>query len=101
MLMDRKFDGPADEFYGSPHIAAIQHRLADMIATAEPGKDWNYWRQADQHPNRVEQVRRRLQQSPAWPTMPPDTRRQFVQDFLAPLIPTEGLLEELIHTHQS
>jgi len=40
MLMDRKCD--------CPHSAAVQHCLADMIA-AEPGKDSNSWRQAEQH----------------------------------------------------
>jgi hypothetical protein len=95
--MDRKFDLPADGLFGSPHIAAIRHRLADVIAAAEPGKGWDRWRQADPHPDLVEQVRRHLQQLPAWPTMPRGSRRQFVQDLLAPLIPSEALLQELVH----
>jgi hypothetical protein len=49
MLMEPKFDGPPDEFSGSPHIAAIQHRLADMLADAEPDKNWGLWRRADDH----------------------------------------------------
>lgn len=95
MLMDRKFDCPPDEFFGSPHIAAVQHRLVDMMAAAEPEKDWNHWRQAEHHPHRVDQVRQYLQQSSAWSTMPLDARRQFVYDLFAPLIPGDSLLQDL------
>jgi hypothetical protein len=101
MLMDRKFDCPADEFFGSPHIAAIQHSLADMLAAAEPHKDWNLWRQADHQPHRVEQIRDHLRQSRSWPTMQPETRRQYVLDLLAPLIPSDVLLDELVNITNS
>ena len=70
MLMDRKFSR-LDEFSGSPHIAAIQNRLADMIAAAEPGKHWDHWRQAEHHPDRVQQIRRYLQRTAAWPACHP------------------------------
>lgn len=102
MLMERKFDGPADEFFGSPHIAAIQHSLADMLAAAEPHKDWNLWRRAEHQPHRVEQIRDHLRQSGSWwPTMQPETRRQYVQDLLAPLIPSDELLDELVNITNS
>jgi hypothetical protein len=32
MLMRRKFDGPADDCFGSPYIASIQHRLVDALS---------------------------------------------------------------------
>jgi hypothetical protein len=66
-----------------------------MIAAAEPSKDWNSWGQAEHHPHRVEQIRHYLQQSPAWPTMPQETRHHFVRDLLAPLTPSDALLDEL------
>ncbi|GGK94637.1 hypothetical protein GCM10011588_06280 [Nocardia jinanensis] len=96
--MDRKFDGPPDVFFGSPFIAVVQHRLLDMIAEADPAKeqDWHRWRQAEHHPHRVKQVRNYLQGVKGWPTMTADTRRQFVRDLFAPLLPSEDLLEELM-----
>lgn len=97
MLMDRKFCR-LDEFSGSPHIATIQHRLADMIAAAEPGTPWDHWRQAEHHRDRIQQIRRYLQQEAAWPAMPASVRRQFVQDLLAPLTASDALLEELVST---
>lgn len=96
MLFEIKFDEmPADAFLGSPHIAAVQHRLIDMLTDAEPNKRWDQWRQADQHPHRVDYIRRHIEQSTVWPTMPAEARRQYVQDLLAPLIPSQELLEEL------
>jgi hypothetical protein len=56
MLTDRKLTR-LDEFAGSPHIATIQHRLADMIASAEPGKPWDHWRQAEHHQDRIQLIR--------------------------------------------
>jgi hypothetical protein len=53
------------------------------------------WRQADRHPDRVEQVRQYLRKVDAWRAMPADIKRRFVEDLLAPLIPTDELLEEL------
>jgi hypothetical protein len=100
MLIDRKLSR-LDEFSGSPHIATIQHRLADMIAAAEPGKHWDHWRQAEHHPDRIHQIRRYLQQSTAWPAMPPSARRQLVQNLLAPLTPSDALLDELTSTEPS
>jgi transposase-like protein len=79
MLFEVKFDEtPADTFLGSPHIAAIEHRLIDMLTDAEPTKRWDEWRRADRHPHRVEKIRRHLQQSTAWPNTSIDMRRQSV-----------------------
>jgi hypothetical protein len=37
MLFNRKFDGPEDEYFGSPFIALVQHKLADALAAAGSG----------------------------------------------------------------
>lgn len=52
MLMDGKFDGPEDQYVGSPFIATVQHKLVDALAVAEPAKDWASWRDASGHPDK-------------------------------------------------
>ena len=68
MLNGSANSGRLDEFpLGSPHIAAIQNRLADMIAAAEPGKHSDHWRRRNITQNRVQQIRRYLQRTAASP----------------------------------
>jgi hypothetical protein len=42
MLFTRKFDGPTDEFFGSPYIADIQRRVLGALEAAE-GSTWGEW----------------------------------------------------------
>jgi hypothetical protein len=96
MLMRRKFEGPSDEFFGSPIIADIQHQLLDLIVAAEPQSDWASWRQADVHTDIVGQIRRFIEDgSRSWPAMTDGVRRRFVKDLLAPLIPSTELVDDL------
>lgn len=96
MLMRRKFDGPADECFGSPYIASIQHRLVEALEQAE-GDRWVEWRQAAAHPTEVEVVRKHLIGETRWfATAAKDDQERYVRDLLAPLIPSPELLAELI-----
>lgn len=96
MLMDRKFDGPEDVFFGSPFIAAIQHRLVDALAAAEPTKDWDAWRDASRHPEKIDKVRQHLADlSDWWKGVPPAQREEHVRTVLAPLLLGKELLHEL------
>jgi hypothetical protein len=36
MLMNLKFEGPDDVFFGSPQIAAAQHAIVNTLISAEP-----------------------------------------------------------------
>jgi hypothetical protein len=98
MLFNRKFDGPEDVFFGSPFIASVQHKLADALTAAEPAhaRDWEEWRDAARHPEKVEKVRRHLARLGDWWTdASPAERNAYVRDLLAPLLVGEELLGEL------
>lgn len=36
MLMNRKFDGPDDVFFGSSHLAAAQNAMLEALMAVEP-----------------------------------------------------------------
>ncbi|MFI6031843.1 hypothetical protein [Amycolatopsis magusensis] len=96
MLFDRKFDGPEDVYFGSPFVASVQHKLADALAAAEPTKNWTAWRDAAEHPEKVEKVRRHVAQLSEWWAAAPVTKREaYVRDLFAPLLVNEELLGEL------
>jgi hypothetical protein len=98
MLMDRKFDGPEDEYFGSPYIAAVQDRLADALEAVDPGSGWHSWRKAEAHTRRVEKVRRYLSTAGDWwRNMPEQERAAHVRVLLAPLRPSIELLDELVN----
>jgi hypothetical protein len=95
-LFEGKFDDPESPYAGSPYIAAIQHRLADALENAEPAKDWRTWRQAERHEHRVELVKARLAGAGGWwRKLSTDEKRAYVHDLLAPLLPSDELLDEL------
>lgn len=98
MLFNRKFDGPEDEYFGSPFIASVQHKLADALAAESEGAgvDWVAWRDAGAHPSVVEKVRRHLRGLGTWWAEASTAgRKAYVRDLLAPLLADEGLLGEL------
>ncbi|RZU51198.1 hypothetical protein EV385_3005 [Krasilnikovia cinnamomea] len=96
MLIERKFDGTEDEFFGSPFIAAVQHRLADALTTAEPSKPWAAWRDAAGHSEKIDKVRNHIAGlGRFWAEANVTTRRQCVRDLLAPLLPDDTLLHDL------
>ncbi|MEV4539285.1 hypothetical protein AB0J82_36480 [Asanoa sp. NPDC049518] len=96
MLMVRKFDGTEDEFFGSPFVASVQHKLADALAVAEPSKPWAAWRDADGHDAELEKVRQHIAGLGSfWTNADATTRRRYVCDLLAPLLPDDDLLREL------
>lgn len=103
MLFERKFDSPEGIFFGSPFIAAVQHRLLELIIKADSANgraaarpQWEQWRQAEAHPHVLTVVRRHLTDNvatvAAWT---PAQREAYVRTILAPLIPSEALLREL------
>jgi hypothetical protein len=99
MLFNRKFDGPEDEYFGSPFIASVQHKLADALAAAEPGQGeaWATWRDAAGHLGKVEKIRQHLAHLGDWWADAPAAKREaYVRDLFAPLLVDEELLGELI-----
>ncbi|MFE2230334.1 hypothetical protein [Streptomyces kronopolitis] len=98
MAMNRKFEGPDDVFFGSPHLAAAQHAILEALMQAEPqhAAQWESWRDARQHElvlNRVRQHLRDHRESVA--AMEPTVRRAYVESLLAPLVGDPGLMSEL------
>jgi len=98
MLFTRKFDGPTDEFFGSPYIANIQRRIVEALREAE-GSSWGEWADAGSHGREVEVVRAYLSEAGDWwASLPFDERRQHVLDLLSPLDVPPDLVDELAHT---
>ena len=87
MLFNRKFDGPEDEYFGSPFIASVQHKLVDALAAAESGRragSWAAWRNAGAHPQILEKIRRHLTGLGSWWADAPTAKREaYVRDLLA------------------
>ncbi|MCM0676219.1 hypothetical protein NCC78_16195 [Micromonospora phytophila] len=99
MLMECKSEDLGTVYAGSPFIAAIQHRLADALEAADPGRGWHDWRSADAHPHTVEAVRAHLTEACSWwQEANEDQRLAYVRDLLAPLRPSQELLAELATT---
>lgn len=40
MVMNRKFEGPDDVFFGSPQLAAAQNAVFEALVRAEPQVGW-------------------------------------------------------------
>jgi hypothetical protein len=98
MLFTRKFDGPTDEFFGSPFIASVQRRIAAALRTLE-GASWDEWADARRHDREVQRVRAHLSDAgPWWASAQPNERRQRVLDLLSPLDVPPDLLADLIST---
>ena len=96
-LFESKGEDFSSIYAGSPHIAAVQNRLADTLEAADPGAGWSDWRAAEGHEGRVEAVRRHLRSSGnALNDMSTDIRTHHVRDLLAPLRLSEALVAELI-----
>ncbi|MFB7739728.1 hypothetical protein ACFC08_36380 [Streptomyces sp. NPDC056112] len=104
MLFEHKFDTPEGVFFGSPLIAAIQHRLLELVIDADSADgraaarpQWEQWRQAEAHPHLLTVVRRHLTENAATvAAWTPEQREAYVRTILAPLIPSAALLRELI-----
>lgn len=79
---------------GSPLLASLANRVIDALAEDDPR--WRDWRMASQHPERVEIVRERLPSDPRWKGMLQSEREAHVRNHLAPLVPDEALLADLI-----
>jgi hypothetical protein len=98
MVMNRKFDGPDDVFFGSPHLAAAQHAILEALMEAEPqhAAQWETWRDARQHELVVDRVRQHLRDHrEVVAAMGPTVRFAYVENLLAPLVGDPGLLSEL------
>ncbi len=98
MLMERKFEGPDDMFFGSPQIAAAQHAILDALIDALPhrAESWRSWRDARTHSLELERVRAHLgSHAELFAAMDQTRRRDYVAMLLAPLIPDPELLAEL------
>ena len=95
MLYARKFDGPDDEYFGSPFIASIQRQLFAALRELD-GPSWDEWASARAHEREVTKVRGFLREAgPPWTEMPPDERVQFVNDLLSPLVADPELMADL------
>jgi hypothetical protein len=98
MVMNRKFDGPDDVFFGSPQLAAAQNAIFEALVRAEPQKasQWLSWRDARGHRLVLDRVRRHLQDHRELIAgMGPAARRDYVESLLAPLTADPELLAEL------
>jgi hypothetical protein len=97
MLFASKFDDLNSVYAGSPFIAAIQNRLADALEAADPGTGWRDWRDADRHDHRLDAVRRSLSHAgQRWQEMSVEQRTAHIRVLLAPLRPSDHLVNELI-----
>jgi hypothetical protein len=98
MVMNRKFEGPDDVFFGSPQLAAAQNAMFEALVRAEPQKasQWLSWRNARGHELVLDRVRQHLQDHRELvATMEPGARRSYVESLLAPLTADLELLAEL------
>jgi hypothetical protein len=97
MLYARKFDGPEDEFFASPFVAAVQRRLAAALRDID-GPKWDVWADARNHPREVDKVRSYLNAAGTWwSSATEELRRSHVIDLLSPLIVPDDLLAELLN----
>jgi hypothetical protein len=104
MVMNRKFDGPDDDFFGSPQLAAAQNAIFEALVRAEPQKasQWLSWRNARRHELVLDRVRQHLQDHRELiTTMEPAARRSYVESLLAPLTADPELLAELANGQDS
>jgi hypothetical protein len=98
MVMNQKFEGPDDVFFGSPQLAAAQNAIFEALVRAEPEKasQWLSWRNAREHRLVLDRVRQHLQDHRELvATMEPAARRSYVESLLAPLTADFELLTEL------
>ncbi|MFJ6118917.1 MULTISPECIES: hypothetical protein [unclassified Streptomyces] len=99
MVMNRKFDGLDDVFFGSPHLAAAQHAILEALMQAEPQRaaQWESWRDARQHELVLNRVRQHLRDHrEVVAAVEPTARRAYVESLLAPLVGDSRLLPELM-----
>jgi hypothetical protein len=104
MVMNRKFDGPDDVFFGSPQLAAAQNAIFEALVRAEPRKaaQWLSWRNARGHESVLDRVRQHLQDHRELiAMMEPAARRSYVESLLAPLAADPELLAELTNARDS
>ena len=96
-LFDCRLEDITSIYAGSPFIAAIQHRLADALESADGGTSWSDWRDAEQHAHRVDAVRRHLATAGRWwKELDPEQRDVYIRDVLAPLRLPAELLADLV-----
>jgi hypothetical protein len=104
MVMNRKFDGPDDVFFGSPQLAAAQNAIFEALVRAEPQKasQWLSWRDARGHELVLDRVRQHLQNHRELiTTMELAARRNYVESLLVPLTADPELLAELTDRQDS
>jgi predicted acetyltransferase len=97
-LFEAKFvEEPRDPVVpGSRIIADLANRLVDELAAQKP--DWQKWRAAAQHTERVDVVRRRIAEvaeGSNWKGWSAIERREFAETLLSPLVGNPALLDEL------
>jgi hypothetical protein len=98
MVMNRKFEGPDDVFFGSPHLAAAQHTILEAVMQAEPqhAVQWESWRDARRHEPVLDRVWQHLRDHrEVVAAMEPPVRRAYVENLLAPSVGDPGLLSDL------
>ena len=79
---------------GSPLLAALSNRVVAELASLD--SRWLEWRDASNHPDRVAIAREHLLNNPRWAAMSKDERIAQVHNQLAPLVPSEDLVANLI-----
>ena len=79
---------------GSPLLASLANRVVEALSHQDPR--WLDWRVASMHPERVRIVRERLPNDRRWKHMSLAEREEHVKIHLAPLIPDDDLLAELV-----
>ena len=86
----------------SPEIAELATRVADRVE-AETAKRYPGihdalagWRQPGEQPELLEVVRRRLREDQAWSERSAGERRERVRVLLAPLLPVDAVVDELV-----
>ncbi|HZV56350.1 MAG TPA: hypothetical protein VFF89_01635 [Sphingobium sp.] len=80
---------------GSPLLASMANRIVDLLSQDDPR--WADWRIASRHPARVQIARTRLISDPKWIAMPREEKEMRIRNHLAPLIPDEAFIVELIN----
>ena len=81
---------------GSPILANLANRVVDLLSQRD--SRWTQWRNASNHPDRVEIARKRLLADPRWRDMPRQEKEQHVRNHLAPLVPDHDLVLSLVGT---